>query len=109
MVLAPDSGGMHLVARPGRALSPAFDDQAATRSAARGGIHVAPLSACYRHAALQHGLLLGYAGTPDADIEPAIRSLADSLAGFQARNRRAPSARTSKPSARSSRLVSSAQ
>ncbi|MDE2582536.1 MAG: PLP-dependent aminotransferase family protein, partial [Rhodospirillales bacterium] len=67
----PDPGGMHLVARPCPELAPAFDDVAATRAAA-GCVQVAPLSACYRGVTKRHGLLLGYAGTPEAAIEPAV-------------------------------------
>jgi GntR family transcriptional regulator/MocR family aminotransferase len=76
--LAPDAGGMHLVATPSRAEN--FDDRAATAAAAARGVQVAPLSASYAGPARRLGLLLGYAGTPEDDIEPATIRLAASLA-----------------------------
>ena len=75
--IAPDPGGMHLVARPvGDA---AFDDIATAKAAAAACVQVAPLSPCYRRANKTHGLLLGYAATPEAEIEPAAKRLAAAL------------------------------
>ncbi|MBS0562280.1 MAG: PLP-dependent aminotransferase family protein [Proteobacteria bacterium] len=78
LAVPPDVGGMHLVARPDAGVR--LDDRAATAAAGAACVRVARLSVCYRGEAAAHGLLLGYAGTPDADIEPAIRRLADALA-----------------------------
>jgi GntR family transcriptional regulator/MocR family aminotransferase len=75
--LAADAGGMHLIARP---LVGGFDDVAATRAAAAGGVHVSPLSRCYAGDEKAQGLILGYAGTPEKAIEPAVRSLRAALA-----------------------------
>ncbi len=74
--VAPDPGGMHLVARP---VASGFDDVAATRAAAAAGVHVSPLSRCYAGEDKAQGLILGYAGTPEKAIEPAIRSLRRAL------------------------------
>jgi GntR family transcriptional regulator / MocR family aminotransferase len=37
---------------------------------------VAPLSACHAGRRPRHGLILGYAGTPEAAIDPACAALA---------------------------------
>ena len=76
---AHDPGGMHLVAQPVAAVVSRFDDRAVTSAAARAGIAVAPLSACYAGRRRQHGLILGYAGTPEDAIDPACATLADVL------------------------------
>jgi GntR family transcriptional regulator / MocR family aminotransferase len=73
--MAPDAGGMHLIARPQAILAPTFDDLAITAAAAGVGVSVAPLSACYGGPRKMHGLILGYAGTPEPDIEPALLKL----------------------------------
>ncbi|MBS0537786.1 MAG: PLP-dependent aminotransferase family protein, partial [Proteobacteria bacterium] len=73
--LAPDPGGMHLVARPVPALARGFDDVAVAAEAATRGVAVAPLSACYGGRSKKHGLLLGYAGTPETDMAPALAIL----------------------------------
>ena len=73
---ARDPGGMHLIARPVAAIAPTFDDRAVTAAAAQAGIAVAPLSACYVGRRRQHGLILGYAGTPEQAIDPACATLA---------------------------------
>lgn len=74
-----DPGGMHLVATAQGDLARGFDDQAATRAAADAGVRVSALTACYSGAAVRHGLLLGYAGTPEAEIGPAVARLRDAL------------------------------
>jgi len=68
-----DPGGMHLVARP---VAKGFDDRAVVAAAARAGLAVSPLSTCYAGRARRHGLILGYAGTPEAEIDAACRTLA---------------------------------
>ncbi len=72
LTVAPDAGGMHLVARP---LAPGFDDGAATEAAAAVGVQVAPLSQCYWGEAKGTGLLLGYAGVPEGEIAAAVAKL----------------------------------
>ena len=83
--VAPDPGGMHLVARPHPALEPIFDDLAGTAAAAAAAVRVSPLSACYHGAAKAHGLLLGYAGTPEAEIEAAVVRLRGALGASRGR------------------------
>ncbi len=73
--VTPDPGGMHLIARPHARFESAFDDLAATASAAAAGVSVSPLSACYVGPSKRHGLILGYAGTPEPEIEPAVLKL----------------------------------
>ncbi len=77
--IAPDPGGMHLVARPHPGLGAGFDDGAAAAAAQAAGVQVSPLSACYRGVARAQGFLLGYAGTPEEEIEPAVTRLRDVL------------------------------
>lgn len=72
LTVAPDPGGMHVIARPTAAIERSFDDRTVTAAAAAAGIAVAPLSACYAGRQKKHGLILGYAGTPAPDIEKAI-------------------------------------
>jgi GntR family transcriptional regulator / MocR family aminotransferase len=73
---AHDPGGMHLIARPVAAIARTFEDRAVTAAAAHAGIAVAPLSACYAGRRRRHGLILGYAGTPERAIDPACATLA---------------------------------
>lgn len=72
-----DPGGMHLIGRP--IASDGFDDGPAAEAALVHGVKVGPLSTFYRAAAASHGLILGYAGTPDCMIEPAIQRLSRCL------------------------------
>ena len=73
---ARDSGGMHLITRPVASIASTFDDRAVAAAAAQAGIAVAPLSACYAGRRRRHGLILGYAGTPERAIDPACATLA---------------------------------
>ncbi|SEP16063.1 GntR family transcriptional regulator / MocR family aminotransferase [Rhodospirillales bacterium URHD0017] len=66
-----DPGGMHLIARPVATIAPAFDDRAVCVAAAHAGLTLSPLSACYAGRRRRHGLIMGYAGTPEQAIEPA--------------------------------------
>ncbi len=77
--VAPDSGGMHLVARPHRDLPAGFDDRIAAAAAASASVQVSALSACYAGVAKEQGFLLGYAGTSNDAIEPATRRLQAAL------------------------------
>ncbi|MGD9882679.1 MAG: PLP-dependent aminotransferase family protein [Reyranella sp.] len=76
---ARDPGGMHLVARPVAAIAPRFDDRVVAAAAARAGIAVSPLSACHAGRRRRHGLILGYAATPEGGIDSACAALADVL------------------------------
>jgi GntR family transcriptional regulator/MocR family aminotransferase len=73
--LAPDPGGMHLIARPSAAIAATFDDHAVAADCAARGVSVSPLSACYSGRARKHGLILGYAGTPETDMPVALAVL----------------------------------
>jgi GntR family transcriptional regulator/MocR family aminotransferase len=86
--VAPDPGGMRLIARPHAALEPAFDDLATTASAAAAGVSTSPLSACYAGPEKRHGLILGYAGTPEPEIETAVVKLQGVLRGLYGTQRR---------------------
>ena len=73
--IAPDPGGMHLIARPSPALAETFDDHAVAAACAARGVSVSPLSACYAGRTKKHGLILGYAGTPAQDMPAALAVL----------------------------------
>lgn len=81
LVLAPDPAGMHLVGLFDPTLAARMDDVEASRRAAKNGVSARPLSGFYAGPARRQGLLLGYAGVPDAEIEPAVERLAAALAG----------------------------
>ncbi len=90
LAIAPDPGGMHLIATPVGTLAKTFDDVAVTRAAAAAGLVVQPLSVCYAGKPKRHGLILGYAGTPEPDIDPAIRKLRRVLDGLAGPARKSP-------------------
>jgi GntR family transcriptional regulator/MocR family aminotransferase len=73
--LAPSAAGMHLVGH----LAPQLDDQAIAVAAAAAGIEAPALSGYYHGPAAARGLLLGYAGVPDAAVVPAVARLAQAL------------------------------
>ena len=77
--VAQDPGGMHLIARPHLALKPTFDDVAVAAAAATASVTVSSLSKCYSGKPKVHGLILGYAGTPEENIDPAIIRLRNVL------------------------------
>jgi len=79
--LTPASAGMHLLARLAPRLIARMDDREATARAAAHGIAVAPLSAFHMTNPRRQGLLLGYAGVPEPQIEPAVKRLATALRG----------------------------
>ncbi len=68
---APEAGmrvTAHLL-RPG-------DDEAMAERAAQAGIFVHPLSIYYAGAERRPGFIMGFASTPESEIEPAVRRLA---------------------------------
>ena len=77
LTVAPDPGGMHVIASPTSQLARRFDDVAVTAAAAAAGVIVQPLSVCYAGRARRHGLILGYAGTPETEIDRALVKLRD--------------------------------
>jgi GntR family transcriptional regulator/MocR family aminotransferase len=70
---------MHVIARPHADIASTFDDVAAVTAAAAASVSVASLSACYAGAHKERGLILGYAGTPEVEIERAIARLQTAL------------------------------
>lgn len=70
--LAPSAAGMHLVGR----LAPGLDDRRVAEAAAAAGIEAPALSGYYQGPARARGLLLGYAGVPEAEMVPAVARLA---------------------------------
>ena len=77
LTIAADPGGMHVIASPTSQIARRFDDVAVTVAAAAEGLTVQPLSVCYAGRARRHGLILGYAGTPEAEIDRALVKLRD--------------------------------
>jgi GntR family transcriptional regulator/MocR family aminotransferase len=75
LAIEPDPGGMHLIAVPVGRLARRFDDVAVTKAAAAAGLVVQSLSLCYAGRPKRHGLILGYAGTPEPEIERGARTL----------------------------------
>jgi GntR family transcriptional regulator/MocR family aminotransferase len=75
-----EEAGMHLVAGLAPALAARMDDTEAAAVAARAGIVVSPLSRYYAGRPRRQGLLLGYAGFPDCEIERKAKALARALA-----------------------------
>jgi GntR family transcriptional regulator / MocR family aminotransferase len=78
--VAPMEGGMHLIARPGPAWSPAFTDAAAVEALRQAGLSAVALSAYYAGPPAA-GLLLGYAAVPERAMESAVRRMAEALRG----------------------------
>jgi len=70
--VAPADAGMHLVA----ALPGGSDDVDVTARAAAAGVVVRPLSTHYLGRPERTGLLLGYAGTPEREIDRGVEALA---------------------------------
>jgi GntR family transcriptional regulator/MocR family aminotransferase len=66
---------MHLVGR----LRPQADDRAIALAAAAAGVETPALSSYYQGAAAVRGLLLGYAGVPEAAVAPAVARLAEAI------------------------------
>jgi GntR family transcriptional regulator/MocR family aminotransferase len=62
--------GIHLVA-----LSTRLDDRKLSEKAARERLWAMPLSACYLGRPARHGFVLGYGGTPAADMPRAVDRL----------------------------------
>ena len=74
--VAADPGGMQLIAKPNPAALPGFDDFATAAAAADADLSVTPLSMYYSGPVKHHGLILGYASTPEPEIDPAVARLA---------------------------------
>jgi GntR family transcriptional regulator/MocR family aminotransferase len=70
--VAPAEAGMHLVA----ALPDGTDDVALAADVARAGVVVRTLSVHYVAREARSGLLLGYAGVPEREIDLGVEQLA---------------------------------
>jgi GntR family transcriptional regulator/MocR family aminotransferase len=88
LTIAPDPGGMHVIASPVPEIARRFDDVAVTTAAAAEALTVQPLSVCYAGRARRHGLILGYAGTPEAEIDRALVTLRDVVLGATGHRKR---------------------
>jgi GntR family transcriptional regulator/MocR family aminotransferase len=64
--------GMHLVGL----LPPGVDDSRVAQTAAKHGISVVPLSSCCLRRPARGGLILGYGGTDERQIQEGVRKLA---------------------------------
>lgn len=73
--------GMHLTAELAPDLAARMDDRAAAGRALRAGITAPALADHYLGQPGRQGLLLGYAAVPEAEIDPAVRTLARALGG----------------------------
>ncbi len=73
--IAGAEAGMHLVAM----LPPGTNDVAVSRKAANLGVSATPLSTCYLKPSAQPGLILGYGGVNERQIQEGVRKLALSL------------------------------
>lgn len=76
LVVRPTHAGMQLACRFSRDM----DEARVRQLAAARGIDIAMLSDCYIDRCEAPGLLLGYAGIPEAHMEAAVRTLAELLA-----------------------------
>ena len=77
LTVSPDEAGMHLVAEVDPACG--LSDGDVSKIAADLGYTVLPLSAFYMGKPLRAGVLLGYAGLEERDINAGIDKLADAL------------------------------
>lgn len=75
LTLRPRPGGMHLVGR----LAPGLIDRRITDAATEVGVALRPLSTFYAGRPRTDGLVLGYAGFPEADLTTAAATLAKAL------------------------------
>ncbi len=78
--LSPDPAGMHLVAGFAPALARRMSDRQASQRIAAAGLAAPPLSSYFAGRPTRHGLLLGYAAVPEAEMDPAVAQLAAALA-----------------------------
>lgn len=75
----PEEAGMHLVGR----LPKGWSDVKASKLVASAGIEAEPLSSFSIESRNHHGLLLGYTGVTEPEIEDGVRMMAKALGGFK--------------------------
>ncbi len=73
--LSPSETGMHLVGF----LQPGTDDHAVSEAARERGIEAPPLSGFYVAEAPRPGLLLGYTGITEGEVDRGLKGLADAI------------------------------
>ncbi len=73
--LSPSETGMHLVGF----LQPGTDDRAVSQAARERGIEAPPLSGFYVAEAPRPGLLLGYTGITEGEVDRGLKGLADAV------------------------------
>lgn len=79
LTLQPDDAGLHLIAGLTPDLAARMDDRTASRRAREAGIVAPALSDFYWGKPDRQGLMLGYAGVPEDEIERAVKRLARAL------------------------------
>ena len=79
MTSAPDSAGMHLIARFTPELALRYSDAAAARIVAAHGINVQPLSMFYAEPPECGGFVLGFACAGEAELTNAVSTMAAAL------------------------------
>jgi GntR family transcriptional regulator/MocR family aminotransferase len=80
LTLMPTMAGMHVVADIGPGLARKYSDSEIAKIAAEAGLRVAPLADYYVGSPTRRGLLLGFAGFPEAQLTAGARKLAAALA-----------------------------
>jgi len=79
LTLQPDDAGLHLIAGLTPDLAARMDDRTASRRAREASIVAPALSDFYQGKPDRQGLMLGYAGVPEDEIERAVKRLAGAL------------------------------
>lgn len=79
LTVTPDDAGLHVMAGLKAPLAERLGDQGAARVAAAAGIGVVPLANYFYGPATRQGLMLGYAGVPEEEIDHGARRLANAL------------------------------
>lgn len=77
--LTPTTAGLHVVAMLTPALARRMSDSEAAALAANKGVAVEPLSAFFSGKPTRQGLILGFAGFPEAELRRAAARLASAL------------------------------
>ncbi|WP_299400266.1 PLP-dependent aminotransferase family protein [Pelagibius sp.] len=79
LTVTPDDAGLHVMAGLKAPLAERLGDQGAARVAAAAGIGVVPLANYFHGPATRQGLMLGYAGVPEEEIDRGARWLGEAL------------------------------
>ncbi len=79
---SPADGGMHLIGKLSHPLEDTIGDVEVCRQAEKAGIRLTPLSSTYRLGKGKQGLIAGYAGFDEQELEGAAESLAECLSNL---------------------------